>query len=201
MKMVIGVTGNIGSGKTTAVNIFKELGAKIIEADKVGHFLLKREDVKEKLISIFGKSILDKRNGINRQKLRKIVFNEKEKLEKLNSILHPLIAEEIKREINRTKEGIIIVEAAILLEAGWDFLVDKVIVVSAPDEVKLKRAQKSRQINILEIEKIMKSQLSEKKMREKADFIIENKEGIKELRDKVENLWNKFCLILQENDE
>jgi len=201
MKMVIGVTGNIGSGKTTTVNIFKELGAKIIEADKVGHFLLKREDVKEKLISIFGKSILDKRNGINRQKLRKIVFNEKEKLEKLNSILHPLIAEEIKREINRTKEGIIIVEAAILLEAGWDFLVDKVIVVSAPDEVKLKRAQKSRQINILEIEKIMKSQLSEKKMREKADFIIENKEGIRELRDKVENLWNKFCLILQENDE
>ncbi|MCD6232003.1 dephospho-CoA kinase [Candidatus Aerophobetes bacterium] len=201
MKMVIGVTGNIGSGKTTTVNIFKELGAKIIEADKVGHFLLKREDVKEKLISIFGKSILDKRNGINRQKLRKIVFNEKEKLEKLNSILHPLIAEEIKREINKTKEGIIIVEAAILLEAGWDFLVDKVIMVSAPDEVKLKRAQKSRQINILEIEKIMKSQLSEKKMREKADFIIENKEGIKELRDKVENLWNKFCLILQENDE
>jgi len=201
MKMVIGVTGNIGSGKTTTVNIFKELGAKIIEADKVGHFLLKREDVKEKLISIFGKSILDKRNGINRQKLRKIVFNEKEKLEKLNSILHPLIAEEIKREINKTKEGIIIVEAAILLEAGWDFLVDKVIMVSAPDEVKLKRAQKSRQINILEIEKIMKSQLSEKKIREKADFIIENKEGIKELRDKVENLWNKFCLILQENDE
>jgi len=201
MKMVIGVTGNIGSGKTTTVNIFKELGAKIIEADKVGHFLLKREDVKEKLISIFGKSILDKRNGTNRQKLRKIVFNEKEKLEKLNSILHPLIAEEIKREINKTKEGIIIVEAAILLEAGWDFLVDKVIMVSAPHEVKLKRAQKSRQINILEIEKIMKSQLSEKKIREKADFIIENKEGIKELRDKVENLWNKFCLILQENDE
>jgi len=190
MRLVIGVTGNIGSGKTTVANIFKELGAKVIEADKIGHLLLEKEEVKKKLVSSFGKSILNKKNEVGREILRRIVFEKEEKLRKLNSILHPLIAEEIKRKIENIGERIIIVEAAVLLDAGWDSLVDKIIIVSAPYEVKLQRAQKNRGLNFTEIEKIIKSQLSEEKMIQKADFVIENKGGREELRHKIKNLWN-----------
>ena len=190
MRLVIGVTGNIGSGKTTVANMFKELGAKVIEADKIGHLLLEKEQVKKKLISSFGKSILNEKNETSREVLRKIVFNGKEKLKKLDSILHPLIAEEIKRKIENIGEGIIIVEAAVLLDAGWDSLVDKIIIVSAPYEVKLQRAQESRGLSFTEIEKIIKSQISEEKMIQKADFVIENKGGREELRHKIKNLWN-----------
>ncbi len=190
MKVVIGVTGNIGSGKTTVANIFKELGAKVIEADKIGHLLLEKKEVKKKLVSSFGKSILNEKNEIRREILRRIVFEKEEKLRKLNFILHPLIAEEIKKKIENIGERIIIVEAAVLLDAGWDSLVDKIIIVSAPYEVKLQRAQKSCGLNLTEIEKIIKSQLSEEKMMQEADFVIENKGGREELRHKIKNLWN-----------
>jgi len=190
--MVIGVTGNIGSGKTTVANIFKELGAKVIEADKIGHLLLEKKEVKKKLVSFFGKSILNEKNEVRREILRRIVFEKEEKLRKLNFILHPLIAEEIKKKIENIGERIIIVEAAVLLDAGWDSLVDKIIIVRAPYEVKLQRAQKSRNLNFTEIEKIIKSQLSEKKMIQKADFVIENKGGREELRHKIKDLWNVY---------
>ena len=88
---IIGLTGNIGSGKTTVARMFKELGAEIIEADKIGHGLIKKVEAKKELIRAFGSSILNEKKEIERRKLRRIVFKDKERLEELNQILHPLI--------------------------------------------------------------------------------------------------------------
>jgi len=97
--MVIGVTGNIGCGKTTVAQMFGALGAEVIEADRIGHLLLKKDGVKERIIQTFGKSILDEDGEISREKLRKMVFRDKKKLKQLNLILHPLMGEEIKRSL------------------------------------------------------------------------------------------------------
>ncbi len=188
---VIGLTGNIGSGKTTVARMFKELGAEIIEADKIGHDLIKKVEVKKNLIRTFGSSILDEKKEIERRKLGRIVFKNKKKLEKLNQILHPLIFAEIKKKIASTQARIVIIDAAILLEAGWNSLVDKVLVVSTSYEAQLKRIKESTRFSSEEIEGIMQAQGPQDKKIQRADFLIRNEGSLKETKRQVEQIWEK----------
>jgi len=190
--VVVGLTGNIGSGKSTVAGIFAELGAEVIDADKVGHNLLKRKEVKEKIIQRFGSSILNKKGEIERRKLRRIVFQDKKKLEQLNSILHPLISSEIKKKIIFSQARIIMVDAAILLETGWDSLVDKIIVVSASYKTRRKRIEENREFNQEEIEGIIKAQFSQDRKIQRADFLIKNEGSIEETKKQVEQIWKKL---------
>ncbi len=189
---VIGLTGNIGSGKTTAARMFAELGAEIIEADKIGHDLIKKAEVEENLIRTFGSSILDEKKKIERRKLGRIVFKDKKKLEELNQILHPLIGSEIKKKIVSSKARVVIIDAAILLEAGWDSLVDKVLVVSASYEAQLKRIKKSTRFSPEEIEGIMQAQGPQDKKIQRADFLIRNEGSLEETRRQVEQIWGEL---------
>ncbi|MCK4522852.1 dephospho-CoA kinase, partial [Candidatus Aerophobetes bacterium] len=124
---VIGLTGNIGCGKTTVAHMFEDLGVEVIEADRIGHQLLEKEKIKKRVVSIFTESVLNGKGNISRKKLRNLVFKDKKKLELLNSILHPLMVKEIKKKIRMSRSNLIVVDAAVLLEAGWDSLVDKIL--------------------------------------------------------------------------
>ena len=191
-RLVLGLTGSIGSGKSTVARMFQELGAEIIDADKVGHSLLEKKEVRESIVKNFGSSVLDKEGRIERGKLGKIVFRDKKRLEELNSIIHPLIFSEIKRKIIFSEARIIIIDAAILLEAGADSLVDKVLVVNASYETRRKRIKESSLLSSKEVEGIIKAQFSQDEKIQRADFLIENEKSIKESKGQVERIWGKL---------
>jgi dephospho-CoA kinase len=165
--MIIGITGNFGSGKTTVANMLKKLGYSVIDADKIGHDILKKE-VKKQVLKVFGKDIL-KKNQIDRKKLGKIVFNDKSKLKKLNKITHPIIIKKINKKIKSIKNKKIAIDAAVLIEAKWYKICDKVIVVKISRENQLKRAKNKEYAKA-----IIKSQLPQNKKLKYADFVIDN---------------------------
>ncbi len=191
-RLVLGLTGSIGSGKSTVARMFQELGAEIIDADKVGHSLLEKKEVRESIVKNFGSSVLDKEGKIERRKLGRIVFRDKRRLEELNSIIHPLISSEIKRRITFSQARIVIIDAAILLETGWDSLVDKVIVVNASYETRRKRIKESSLLGSKEVEGIIEAQFFQDEKIKRADFLIENEKGIEESKRQVERIWKEL---------
>ncbi|MCD6082878.1 dephospho-CoA kinase [Candidatus Aerophobetes bacterium] len=189
--MVLGITGNIGCGKTTVAKMFEKLGAQVIEADKVGHLLLKRKKVKERLVRAFGRSILDERGEVVRKNLRGIVFKDRKKLTQLNRILHPLMAEEMKKMISSSPRPLIVVDAAVLFEAGWQSLVDKVLVVTSSYETQIRRIKETTNLSLEELEGIMQAQLPQEEKVKRADYVIENEGSLDELESKVKKLWEE----------
>lgn len=189
--MVLGITGNIGCGKTTVAKMFEKLGAQVIEADKVGHLLLKRKKVKERLVRAFGRSILDERGEVVRKNLRGIVFKDRKKLTQLNRILHPLMAEEMKKMISSSPRSLIVVDAAVLFEAGWQSLVDKVLVVTSSYETQIRRIKETTNLSLEELEGIMQAQLPQEEKVKRADYVIENEGSLDELESKVKKLWEE----------
>ncbi|RLE08937.1 dephospho-CoA kinase [Candidatus Aerophobetes bacterium] len=189
--MVLGITGNIGCGKTTVAKMFEKLGAQVIEADKVGHLLLKRKKVKERLVRAFGRSILDERGEVVRKNLRGIVFKDRKKLTQLNRILHPLMAEEMKKMISSSPRPLIVVDAAVLFEAGWQSLVDKVLVVTSSYETQMRRIKETTNLSLEELEGIMQAQLPQEEKVKRADYVIENEGSLDELESKVKKLWEE----------
>ena len=133
--MILGITGSIGSGKTAAAKIFSRYYYTRIDADEIGHSLMKEnKELKNKLIKNFGNKILGKNGNIDRKKLGGIVFNDKNELKKLNSMMHPLIIYEIKNQIEKIQKECgdntkIIIDAPLLLETNLKNYVDKIIVI------------------------------------------------------------------------
>jgi dephospho-CoA kinase len=192
--MVIGLTGGIGAGKDEAAKVFKKTGAKIIDADKIGHSLLKKNTpVYRKTLKAFGPEVLNKSKEIDRRKLGSIVFKNRKKLAVLNRIIHPAMKEEFKKEITGYgKKGVkfIVLNAAILSEAGWDKLADKTILITAPRELRVKRLQK-RGIDRPKALTMISSQWSDAKKRKKADCIIENNGSLSDLKRKILNIVHR----------
>lgn len=191
-KRVIGITGNIGCGKTTVAKMFESLGAKLISADEIGHLLLQEEKVKKRLTRIFGSSILDKGGCIKRKDLREIVFGDKKSLEQLDSLLHPLILKEVKKSIQAYNGGIILLEAALLLEAGWECLVDKILVVTSSRQTQLGRIKKGIDFTPREIKGVIGAQLPQEDKVRQADFIIRNEGSEEETRGQVKKVWEEL---------
>lgn len=172
--MIMGVTGVFGSGKTTVADMFARCGYKIINADKIGHQVLNRKDIKDKVLGEFGKGVLTK-NKIDRGKLKDVVFYNNKELIKLNKIIHPFIIKEIKSRImDYGKNRHIVVDASLIIEAKALNLVDKLIVVKVSGEEQLKRALSKKKYTKEEIDNIINSQLSQREKLKYADIIIDN---------------------------
>lgn len=185
--MIIGVTGNIGCGKTTVTQIFKEYGFKVIDADRIAHKILNKSDIKRNLIKHFGKVIL-KKGRINRDVLRKIAFSSKKNWIKLNKITHPEIIKEIKLRINKKED--IIIEASLLIEAKALNLIDKLIVVKCRKKEQLKRLLNKYKKD--EVKNILNFQLPISKKIKYADYIIDNSNNIKETKKQVKKIIDKL---------
>ena len=185
---VIGIGGNIGSGKTTLAKIFQKFGAKIIDADKIGWSLLKKSSKEyRKIIRSFGKSILDKNQNINRKKLGEIVFAHSKRLQTLNRIIHPSLLTKIRREISRQK-GMVILDAALLFNWGFEKEMDASVLVSATKRLKIERASQAGMTKETAEARVSK-QLPESIMAKRADFIVKNNGTQEDLRNKAEELW------------
>lgn len=193
--MIIGLTGGIAAGKSTVARILASLGAYIINADKIGHNILDKNknaynDVKEE----FGEIIVKESGQIDRKKLGEIVFSDKAKLEKLESITHPYIIEEIKYE---TKEKIkdyhhLVLDVPLLFETGLENIVDITWVVVCSYEKQIERISKRDGLSREEAKKRIAAQMETSKKIKLADFVIYNNGTKKELNNKVLRKWRKI---------
>jgi len=191
---IIGLTGNIASGKSAISYILKNLGAEVLDLDKIGKQIqeLNYKKVIEKIEKRFGKEIIENEK-INRKKLGSIVFSDKQALIDLNSIMIPLMTEKLKRTIdeNRKKETkVLVVDAAILFEANWDKFVDYVWVVYVPRETQINRLIKREKITQEEAIMRVDSQESIDEKIEKADVVIDNSKNLEAVKLKILELWN-----------
>lgn len=171
----VGLTGNIGSGKTTVCKIFETIEVPVFYADLVGQALLKEPDVAGIIAQQFGKAVLDSDAGVNRAALASIVFKDKESLRRLNQIIHPLVWEKFAQWASALGDfHYVIQEAAILFETGFNKNFDKVIVVSAPESLRIQRVMERDNVSESDVLARGANQFPQTLLEEKADFIIIN---------------------------
>ena len=194
--LVIGLTGNFGTGKTTVSQILAELGAAMIDADKLGHELLQsRGQAYRDVVVAFGKDILTPDGEIDRAKLGQLVFPNATALAQLNRIMHPRMHTMAQKSIDQYRKRrarVTVVEAALLIEAGWTPLVDQVWVTTAPDGVIVNRLKKQRGLAEEEILARLHSQMPSEEKMKLADVVIDTDCPLGELNLKVTKLWQNL---------
>ena len=193
---VIGLTGGIGSGKSTVSRFLGEMGAVVLDADKVGHQAYQpgTETWKE-LVAAFGEDIVAPDSTIDRRKLGAIVFADPEALAHLNRIVHPRMFDMMKARIEEYRgQGteVVVLEAAILLEANWTPLVDEVWVTVASEPTVVKRTRERTGLPEEQIKARIRSQLSNEERSQQAKVVITNDGDLEELRVKVAELWQEL---------
>jgi len=190
---VIGLTGGIGSGKSTAAGILAGLGAVVIDADKIGHEIYRPgTDGFRRVVEAFGPRIVAADGTIDRGALGALVFADPAALARLNALVHPLIGDEIRRRIAAARaedpRRPIVVEAAIMLEAGWRFF-DRVWLVTAAPETAITRAIVTRRLARAEVERRLAAQMPDAERRRFADLVLENDGTLGDLQARVEEAW------------
>ena len=192
-RFVVGLTGGIGSGKSTAAKYFEKLGAKVINADVVA-----RDSVSSgsqallKIIQHFGEKIVDKKGKLDRSKLREIIFdNTSEKLW-LENLLHPIIREKIILDINNASESYVLLESPLLFETNQYKLVNVVLLIDVPEELQVIRASQRDKSTSNEIKKIIKTQMPRSEKIKLSTYIADNTKSEDDLRNQVEYYHKKF---------
>ena len=192
--LVIGITGSIGTGKSEAAKQMETLGATIISADQVGHeAYTPNTEAWEKVVAAFGDGILGEDGEIDRRKLGAIVFSDAEQLTKLNQIMHPRMARMVADKIESLRtQGVevVVVEAALLFEAGWDSLVEEVWVTDSPEQMVIERLKNRNGLSEEEARKRISSQMDRTERLAKADCVIDNSGDMAGLGMAVKELWN-----------
>ncbi len=188
-KIILGVTGGFGTGKSTVVKYFKRFGAKVIDADKIARNLLNPgTDVYRKAIDIFGKGILKNNKSIDRVKLAGIVFNDNTLLKRLNKLVHPEVKKIIKQEIARAPEKRVVLDVPLLFEAKMGNLVDRIIVVKASRAKQIERLCNKASLRKQDILKRINAQMSLSDKVRLADFVIDNSSTIENTNKQIERL-------------
>ena len=189
----VGVTGGIGSGKSTVSRFFSALGVPVYDSDQRAKFLMEHDDsIKSKIKIEFGENAYHK-NNLNRSYLAEIVFKNESKLNKLNAIVHPVVKTDFINWLSQNSNAkFIIKEAAIMIESGAYKDLDKLIVVNASRNQKIKWIKQRDHLSLVDIENRIQNQLSDEIRNQYADFIIENNSGKMELKQQVLSIYNKL---------
>jgi len=191
--LIIGLTGGIGAGKTVVCGILRELGAEVISADEAGHeaYAPGTETWRE-VVEEFGQGVLSPEGEIDRRALGAAVFKNERALKRLNAIVHPRARSIVRQRLDALAErgvGVVVVEAPLLLEAGWTPMVDEVWVVSAPEDQVLQRTVKRSGLDTDSIHARISSQMPEEARLRQADAILENDGSLAQLEERVRALW------------
>ncbi|MCH2525890.1 MAG: dephospho-CoA kinase [Dehalococcoidia bacterium] len=193
--IVVGLAGGIGCGKSEVARIMADLGAVVIDADKYGHQVYAPNTQGwTEVVAAFGDDILDDNGEVDRRKLGPKVFGKPEEMQKLNDIAWPKIKQSIQEEIEnqrRTGTGVVVVDAAILIEAGWTDLSDQVWVATAPEEQVIKRVQARNNITEEQVKARIDSQMGTDERVSYADVVVSNDQDLDALKDNVVALWEQ----------
>jgi dephospho-CoA kinase len=198
---VIGIVGGVGSGKSTAAEAFVELGCARIDADALGHAVLREPDVKAAIVKQWGGAVLDAAGEVDRAALGRRVFADPAELERLNAIVHPRMGERIAAEIEtirrRNAAVGVVLDAAVLFEAGWDTLCTHVVFVDAPACVRRRRVEAARGWDAASWRRREKSQIPLDSKRRRCYASIDNSSSASCLRKQVRELFHR---MVQEAD-
>ncbi|MDK2791793.1 MAG: dephospho-CoA kinase [Deferribacteres bacterium] len=201
--MYIGLTGNIASGKSTVAKMFEELGCYTVDADEISRIVMRKgETAYFELVKEFSEKILDKEGNIDRGQLKEIVFNNPQKKEILEKIVHPAILNYEKKLVSNIKgmddKAIILTQAALIIEKGTYRRFDAIMVVYVDEKTQFERLLKRDDIDVELAKKIIKSQMPVEEKIKYADFIIDNSRDISYTKAEVERVYEaikiyKYC--------
>ena len=193
LMLVIGLTGGIGTGKSEVTRLLESLGAASINADQVGHeAYTPNSETWRAVVDAFGEDILQESGEIDRRKLGGIVFSDPNELARLNGIMHPRMARMVSRKIDALRQDgadVVVVEAAVLFEAGWETLVDEVWSTDSPTEAIVERLQAARGLPPEEARKRIESQMGREERLGRSDVVVDNSGDVDELERTVRKLW------------
>ena len=198
MGLLVGLTGTMGSGKSTTASILKKMGAFIIDADALCRDLVQpNRPAWKEVVQTFGEKVLQGNDQeIDRGKLAQIVFNDKAKKKQLENILHPRVIKEEKKLAEQIfkdhPEAIVIVEAALLIESGNHRRMDKTIVVTCDEEQSIQRAMKRSCLNRDEVISRIHNQMPQAEKIKEADYVLQNNSELEELKIKVQALYSEL---------
>lgn len=189
--LVLGLTGNIGCGKSSLSNIFKDNNIDVIDADIISRHIFEDKSLLQVVFNTFGDSIKNNDGTLNRKTLGSIVFNDDKQLKKLNSLTHPRIKEKIKEDINKlSSKDIVVIDGALLIEGKFLDLVDKLIVITCEKGQQISRIINRDRCSIDEAIKKINSQMKQEDKIKYADYIIDNSSSITELQSEANKLIN-----------
>lgn len=192
--LVVGLTGGIGTGKSEVTRALASLGASVIDADRVGHEAYRpHHGVWQEVVQAFGEEILQPDGEVDRKALGAIVFSQPDARAKLNGIMHPWMAKEIERQIDQMRHDgveVVVVEAALLIEAGWQRLVDELWVTTADEDEAVRRVSRRSGLTEEQVRGRIATQMPVAEKIEQADVVIDNSGSLEELQRQVTREWN-----------
>jgi len=198
--LIVGLTGGIGSGKTTVTNIFEQLGIDIVDADVIARDVTRNDiQVKEAIFSIFGEHLRTPDNHIDRPQLRDMVFNDHSKKAQLEAITHPVIRAQIHNALSAPSQACYkIYSSPLLLEKQQQKLTDKVIVVDVPASTQINRTVQRDNQTTEQVQRIIHAQCSREERLKQADFVINNDKSHSNTREQIECLHQQLQLIAKQ---
>lgn len=193
---IVGLTGGIGSGKTAVSNMFHKLGVPIIDADVIAHQIVEPgQAALKKIHQQFGDEIINDNGQLKRNTLRQIIFEDSEKRERLENILHPAIKKKMLSKAKKLNTHYCIFVIPLLFEARQQHLVNRILVIDTPDKLRRKRIKQRSQLSNQQIDAIFASQLKQEERLNHADEIIHNTSTLEVLKDQVINLHKYYLKI------
>ncbi len=196
--IIIGITGSFATGKSTIASMFKRLGAKVLNADKIAHRLMRQgTEPHKKIVKEFGDKVLTGYGAVDRTKLAAVVFCDRKPLGKLCGIIHPAVISDIRKSIrdtakNGSKIPAIVIDAPLLIEAGMRKMLDVLIVVMTGPKVQIERARKKTGMSVAEIKRRIKNQLPLREKAKMADYIIDNEKSQGYVKKIVKKIWKEI---------
>jgi dephospho-CoA kinase len=196
-RVILGVTGGVATGKTTACRILEELGARTIDFDVLSRVVVEPGKAAWKeLVAFFGEQVLLDDKTVDRRKLSEIVFRDPEKRKKLEGFIHPRIYEEFSRRVKEyaTEDPEVIIQVAVplLIEVNLQYLFHKILLIYIPAEMQIERLMERDHISREMAAKILSSQLPIEEKRSYADFIVDNSGSLEETKIQVRDIWEKL---------
>lgn len=192
--MILGLTGGIGTGKSTVANMLKGKGIPVVDTDLISREVIEYPEIIEKIKLEISNEVFDFNNKLDRKKMSEIVFENQEKLKKLNKIMHPEILKKMWDEVEELKKNhkIIVVDVPLLFEINMEKEVDKILLIYASKEIQLKRIMERDGRTREEAVKIISSQMPLYKKREKSDYIIQNNDSLEKLEKNLDKIVQKL---------
>jgi len=195
-RFIVGLTGGIASGKSTVANLFSCQGIEIIDADEISRTLVKTgSPALEAIVKHFGSSITDAEGNLDRKQLRELVFADNAKKEWLENLLHPLVRQEIQRQVAASSSQYVIIVVPLLLESENYSDVDRILVIDVPENVQLERIKKRDGSSETLARSIMDAQMKRERRLESADDVISNNSGMDSLEEQVKNLHHQYLQL------